>query len=139
MWEREWADLHSVPGYGFTVVGMGAPGIEQGPGWAPAACTLPTAERPLRRAEFEALFTSAVRGVERPEPGRLRLELEPTPEVAAQAAELVTRETACCSFFTFVLTATGGRLRLEVAVPAERVVVLDAVAALAGGGVRGSV
>lgn len=29
----------------------------------PAACTLPTAERPLRLAEFEELFATAVRGV----------------------------------------------------------------------------
>jgi len=27
--------------------------------WVPAACTLPTAEQPLRPAEFDALFTSA--------------------------------------------------------------------------------
>ena len=29
--------------------------------WAPDACTLPTAERPLRVAEFDDLFTFVVR------------------------------------------------------------------------------
>jgi hypothetical protein len=27
-------------------------------GWVPEACTLPTAERPVRRAEFDNLFTT---------------------------------------------------------------------------------
>ncbi|MFI6744088.1 hypothetical protein ACIBI9_65455 [Nonomuraea sp. NPDC050451] len=31
------------------------------------ACTLPTAEQPLREAEFDALFAEAVRQIERPE------------------------------------------------------------------------
>lgn len=49
--------------------------------------------------------------------------------MAAQAAGLVVRETACCSFFTFTLTATGGALELGVAVPDSHVEVLDALAA----------
>jgi hypothetical protein len=42
----------------------------------------------------------------------------------------VARETACCSFFTFTLTATGGALELAVAVPDSHVEVLDGLAAL---------
>jgi hypothetical protein len=99
--------------------------------WAPQACTLPTAERPLRAAEFDGLFGEAVTGVERVGPGRLRLALRASPQVAGRAAELVTAETACCSFFTFTLTATGGRLVLDVDVPAAYIDVLDALAARA--------
>ena len=99
--------------------------------WVPQACGLPTAEQPLRRAEFDALFASAVRRVDRPEPTRLRVELEPTPDVAATTAGLAARETGCCSFFTFTLTATAGQLALEVAVTAAHIEVLDALAARA--------
>ncbi|WP_326640309.1 hypothetical protein OG884_35910 [Streptosporangium sp. NBC_01755] len=103
--------------------------LEQG--WAPAACTLPTAEQPLRVAEFDALFADAVQAIARPERTRLRLELVFSPEHAAQAAGLTARENGCCSFFTFTLTITGGHLALEVAVPPEQVEVLDALQARA--------
>jgi hypothetical protein len=96
--------------------------------WAPAACTLPTAERPLRVAEFDELFASAVLGIGRRGPGVLRLELDPAEPAAASSVGLVTRETSCCSFFTFILSAIGGRLALEVSVPPERVEVLDGLA-----------
>jgi hypothetical protein len=93
--------------------------------WVPPACTLPTAERPLRVAEFDALFARSVRGHARPARRRLTLTLEPTPEVAATAAGLVMRETGCCSFFTFTLTAANGRLELDV--EADHEDVLDAI------------
>ncbi|WP_090764550.1 hypothetical protein [Nonomuraea maritima] len=102
------------------------------PGWAPAACTLPTAEQPLRIAEFDALFADAVWGVARPERVRLRLDLAFSPDNAARAADLAARENGCCSFFTFTLTVAGGSLALEVTVPAEHVQVLDALQARAG-------
>ena len=96
--------------------------------WAPAACTLLTAEQPLRVAEFDELFASAVRGIDRRGPDVLRVELDPAEPAAASAAGLLARETGCCSFFTFTLTATSGRLALEVRVPPERVDVLDGLA-----------
>jgi hypothetical protein len=40
------------------------------------ACTLPTAEQPLREAEFNELFAGALRGMQRREPGCLRLYLD---------------------------------------------------------------
>lgn len=104
--------------------------------WVPDACTLPTAERPLRLAEFDELFATAVRAVDRVEGVRLRLDLAAEPGVAARVADLVVRETACCSFFTFSLVATGGGLELEVAVPPAHVDVLDALAERAVAGVR---
>lgn len=96
--------------------------------WVAQACTLPTAARPLRLAEFDRLFASAVRSVQRPDRRQVRLELAPEAAVAARAVDLLVRETECCSFFTFTLTATGGRVSLEVAVPDQHVAVLDALA-----------
>ncbi len=93
----------------------------------PQSCTLPTAEQPLRVAEFNDLFAT-VRSVATDEPGRVSLDLDPDPANAARAAELVTRETACCSFFTFALVATGGALRLDVTVPLAQYDVLAALA-----------
>jgi len=99
--------------------------------WVPDACTLPTAERPTRAADFAGLLTEAVRRLERPEPTRLHLDLQPGPQVAARAAGLAAAETECCSFFTFTLTATGGALSLDIAVPAAHTAILDALAASA--------
>ncbi|MEN3540115.1 hypothetical protein AAH991_33740 [Microbispora sp. ZYX-F-249] len=99
--------------------------------WVPSACTLPTAEQPLRLAEFDALFAEAVRAVRREERERLRLELVPAPEHAARAAGLTVRENGCCSFFTFTLTVADGGLTLDVRVPPEHVEVLDALQARA--------
>jgi hypothetical protein len=90
---------------------------------------LPSVDRPLRLAEFDDLFATAVRAVDRIDPTRLRLTLDPRPEVAARTADLVVRETACCGFFTFTLTAAEEQLRLEVAVPDRQTAVLDGLAA----------
>jgi hypothetical protein len=90
--------------------------------------TLPTAERPLRAAEFGTLFAEAIRRVERPSPERVVLELEPTAEVAVRVADLAVRETGCCSFFTFTLTATAGTLHLDITMAPGHFQVLDALA-----------
>jgi len=108
---------------------MGLSEITTDGAWLPDACTLPTAERPLRVAEFDDLSTDAVRGIERIGADRLRLHLRPDSRTAARSAELAAAETACCSFFTFTLTITGGSLVLEVTVPAPHAAVLDALAA----------
>ncbi len=96
--------------------------------WAPADCTLPTAERPLRAAEFAGLVRAAVTGMERLDTGRLRLTLRRDRSVAARAAELAAAETECCSFFTFALTIATDSLVLDVTVPPARAAVLDALA-----------
>lgn len=96
--------------------------------WVPQTCTLTTVDQPLRQAEFDELFHTAVTSVQRPDRLRLRLELTPDAIVAARTADLLVREAACCSFFTFTLTTTAGALSLEVAVPAAYADVLDAVA-----------
>jgi hypothetical protein len=96
--------------------------------WAPEACTLPAAERPQRAADFDALFATAVRGIERAGPTRLRLDLQPGPQAAARAAELAAAETGCCSFFTFTLTVAADSLVLDITVPAPHTGTLDLLA-----------
>ncbi|MEU4443434.1 hypothetical protein AB0K14_08130 [Actinosynnema sp. NPDC050801] len=100
--------------------------------WAPAACTLPTAARPLREAEFDELFATS-QGVARPAPTHLRVALDATPEAAARAAALAVRETRCCSFFTFAVVAGSGHVELDVTVADTHVDVLDALQVRAGG------
>src|SRR5262249_50608220 len=97
-----------------------------------ASCTLSDTARLTRAAELSQLFAETVRRVVRPEPTRLRLELEPGAGPAGRTAELISAETECCSFFTFTLTATAGSLVLDVAVPQSQTSALDALAERAG-------
>ena len=94
--------------------------------WAPDACTLPTADRPLRVAEFDDLLTFVVR-TDRRQPQRLDLVLRRIVE--APARDLARRESACCSFFTFEFESTGDDLVMHIGVPPEHVAVLDALEA----------
>lgn len=94
------------------------------------ACTLPTAERPTRSAEWGSLFREVLAtgslGAQR---GRLVF-----PEDAAletRARDLASKETSCCSFFTFEfgegVDAAGARtMTLDVSVPPSQSAVLDA-------------
>jgi hypothetical protein len=100
-----------------------------GADWAPSSCTLPTAERPLRAAEFDALFKVAARQVDRVTATHARVLLAGTEEIRVRAEELTARETECCSFFAFTLTPAGpadpSDWWLEIEVPADQVAVLD--------------
>ena len=102
---------------------------ENAVGWVPQACTLPTADRPLRVAEFDELFAAALRGLVRVGPTRLRLSLDGSDEVEARARELTARETECCSFFGFTLARRDDAVELDVTVPVEHA---DVLAAFAG-------
>jgi hypothetical protein len=101
------------------------------------ACTLPTAERPLRVAEFDALFAANVTDVRRRGSTGVRLALVGPQGLRERVQDLAHRETECCSFFTFSLSASdlgdrdsteAERLSLDVDVPTERTDVLDALA-----------
>jgi hypothetical protein len=98
----------------------------------PEACTLPTAERPVRLAEFDDLFATAVRRVEPVTATHLRLHLAGPAGLAARVQELTTRETACCSFFTFTTTSQTDvddeAVALDVTVPAAYAGVLGSFA-----------
>jgi hypothetical protein len=102
----------------------------------PDACTLPTAEQPLRLAEFDALFATAVRQVETVAPTRARMRMTGPDGLAATVRDLTARETGCCSFFTFTVTpepaGDGEMLLLDIEVPDRYVGVLDALVGRAG-------
>jgi hypothetical protein len=92
------------------------------------ACTLPTAERPLRQAEFDDMFARTV-SVERLSPQHLRLHLHGNADLESVVRDLADRETQCCSFFTFTVSpAEPGQVTLDVEVPAERAEILDGMA-----------
>ncbi|MEU8330073.1 hypothetical protein [Micromonospora sp. NPDC048839] len=97
--------------------------------WVPEACTLPTAERPLRLAEFDQFCAAAVRGLDRLSAQHLRLRLDGGARTEEMARDLTARESSCCSFFTFGLSRPDpDSLSLDVRVPAAHVDVLDALA-----------
>ena len=99
--------------------------------WVPDACTLPTAQRPLRAGEFDDLFRHALRRVERVSAARAVLTLAGEPAVYETARDLTARESSCCSFFAFHVTRGATDVRVAVAVPPARVDVLDALVARA--------
>ena len=98
-------------------------------GWVPEACTLPTVDRPLRLSEFDELFTTALLLQERTAEQRLRWRLDPATD--ATVRDLSARESECCSFFAFTITADRTDLTVDVEVPPAHVDVLDALEARA--------
>ena len=72
--------------------------------WVVEACTLPTAERPTRLAEFDELFATAVHDVQALSPTHARMRLAGPAGLEARVRELTAREAECCSFFTFSIT-----------------------------------
>ncbi|MFJ4778156.1 hypothetical protein [Streptomyces sp. NPDC088762] len=97
--------------------------------WVPQSCTLPTEERPLRVAEWDALLSERLTSASRPEPLRLRLDLAAGPGVEERVMELVERESGCCSFFTFTTAAGPNLISVDIAVDPAHETVLDALAA----------
>jgi len=94
----------------------GAPGSLA---WAEVeACTLPTADRPLRVADFDALFAAHLVRVERPTRTRARLVMAAGEGVADRVRRLAEAESSCCSFFVFTVTARHDEVTLGVTVPA---------------------
>jgi hypothetical protein len=108
-----------------TVVGVDA--NEQAAELIAGACTLPTAERPLRGEEFGTLFAEAVEAVLRSDPTHLDLKLDRAAETAAR--DLTDREKECCSFFTFTFrpAETPSTMWLRISVPEQYVAVLDSI------------
>jgi hypothetical protein len=96
--------------------------------WVPVdACTLPTADQPLRVAEWDDLFATSLRTVERG-PTRARLVLGGDDGLAARVQRLAEAETACCSFFTFTVTPLDDAgVALGIEVPRARADVLTAL------------
>ena len=97
--------------------------------WAPDACTLPTAEHPVRQGEWVDLFATNLQAQSRVSSTRLHWWLDPRSEAVAR--DLARRETACCSFFTFDFVPRAEGLQVEVEVPPAYERVLDGLAELA--------
>lgn len=119
--------------------------------WVPVeACTLPTAAQPLRVAEFDALFAASLRAVKHPAGNatRARLELAGDATLPGRVRRLADAETACCSFFSFMVTplaadlpngsADGAVIALDIEVPMARADVLAALVQRAEQARRGS-
>lgn len=96
----------------------------------PASCTLPTARRPVRLAELEALLATAL-SVQRVNARHLRVSFAGGDTVADTVRDLTARESACCSFFEFRVSTVADRVLLEVLVPTTHVQVLDGLATMA--------
>jgi hypothetical protein len=97
----------------------------------PPSCTLPTARRPVRVAELEALLATAI-SVQRVTAWHLRVSFAGGDPVAADVGDLTARESACCSFFEFSVSTVAEQVLLEVLVPTTHVQVLDGLATMAG-------
>ena len=91
------------------------------------ACTLPTVDRPLRLAEFDDLFRTALRSVDR-DGDTVLMRLSGPPGLRERVRDLSERESECCSFFTFSLEGDDGDLAFGIAVPPAQREVLDALA-----------
>jgi hypothetical protein len=96
-------------------------------GRIPSACTLPSTEHPVRLAEFDRLFRTAVHRATRTD--RTRLELEIAAESEGFARDLASRETLCCSFFEFAFTPAARTVVMTIGAPDSHVDVLDALQA----------
>ena len=100
----------------------------------PEACTLPSADQPLRVAEFDGLFAEHLESVEQVGPTEARMALLGPEGLGVMVRDLADRETACCSFFEFSVSAEpsteAGReaVQLEIRVPPTRADVLGALA-----------
>lgn len=104
-------------------------------GWTPVdGCTLATADRVARIAEFDDLFAETLCSSERLSPTRARLVLCGNVGIAEWAGRLARAESACCRFFRFrvkqlAADATTEVVSLDVQVPQDRASVLTGLVA----------
>lgn len=96
------------------------------------ACTLATAERPVRLAEFDELFATSVHRVEPVSAEQVRMWLAGPVGLEEKVRDLTAREAECCSFFSFTVipeaAGDGEALWLDITVPARYAEVLDSLA-----------
>lgn len=95
----------------------------------PSACTLPTAERPIRLREFDDLLATSSRRADRMSATSLTLHLAGEAGLEQRTRDLAARETECCSFFTFDVATGGDDVILTVAVPPQHSSILDSLEA----------
>jgi cell wall-associated NlpC family hydrolase len=104
-------------------------GDDRGLGWADVeACTLPTAQRPLRVAQLDDLFTTHLRSIEHPRDNAVRMVLVGDTALAQRTQALADAESSCCTFFTFTVSPLDdGQVALDIRVPAAYADVLAAL------------
>jgi hypothetical protein len=97
----------------------------------PIVCTLHLNEVAGRLEDFRQGVFTHLRGLERPEPTRLRLLLAGDADPEALRV-LLTREQECCAFLAFtIIPGDGQQLVADLQVPAEAASALDGIATLA--------
>jgi len=95
-------------------------------------CTLPTTAQPMRLLEFDELFRRQVHQPRRIGPHRVELRFANADGLYAEVSDLVARESACCSFFEFMIDQPSqagdqDQLVLRVSVPVSRDDVVEAL------------
>jgi hypothetical protein len=90
-------------------------------------CTLPTLARPERLMEFEELLQRQDEPPRRIGPHLVEFSFAAAEGLYAEISDLVARESACCSFFNFVIDHDQDQVALRVGVPASRDDVLEAL------------
>ncbi len=95
----------------------------------PSACTLPTADRPVRLKEFDDLLATSTRRGERRSATSLALHLSGADGLEEATRDLAARETECCSFFEFEVRSSDDEVILDVTVPPQYADILDALEA----------
>lgn len=101
---------------------------ESGTDWVPVhACTLPAIDQPTRVAEFDELFATSLREVQRAGgvDTRVRLVLAGDEALPTRVQRLVDAENSCCSFFTFTLTLLDAGSSSASGCPGETELALD--------------
>lgn len=94
----------------------------------PKACTLPSADRPLRLAEFASLFANHLLEAAWLDDRTAVFLLVGDHDLPMLVRDLAARETECCSFFAFdVQEADHGQVALRVQVPRRQRPVLRAM------------
>jgi hypothetical protein len=95
-------------------------------------CTLPTTAQPMRLGEFDELFRRQASPPRRIGQHQVEFSFADAEGLYAAVSDLVVRESACCSFFDFMIdqrspTGVQDQLVLRVGVPASRDDVLEAL------------
>jgi hypothetical protein len=98
----------------------------------PIACSLDAAGVIDRRAEFEALFGSALVSQARDQ-SELRLFLAVQEDAERPVRDLFRRELECCPFFAFEFRRADDKLVVTIGVPDGADAILDAFSDMAAG------
>ena len=97
----------------------------------PIACTLTVADATDRVEEWRRFFAEHVDRVGAPSTTEASALLRDGDAALLAAADLATREKACCGFFTFTISIEAGARSLVVTVPDDAAPILADLVALA--------